>query len=249
MIEIKLSQGAKPGHGGVLPAAKNTPEIAKIRGVEPFTTVLSPPSHKAFHDATTLLQFVQRLRTLSKGKPIGFKLCIGNRNEFTDICKAMISTGIKPDFITVDGGEGGTGAAPLEFSNSVGMPLEDALVFVVDSLRSFNLKKDIRVIASGKVISAFDIVKMLSIGADLCNSARGMLFSIGCIQALKCDTNTCPTGVTSHKPEFMKGLVVEDKFQRTANFHKETMQVFNELIAAAGISDISQLNRNLIFHS
>ena len=246
MIEIKLSQGAKPGHGGVLPAAKNTPEIAKIRGVEPHTTVLSPPSHKAFDNAEGLLNFVQKLRTLSGGKPIGFKLCVGNTNEFIEICLAMIKTNIKPDFITVDGSEGGTGAAPLEFSNSVGMPLEDGLIFISDTLRGYNLKKDIQIIASGKIISAFDVIKYISLGADLCNSARGMLFSIGCIQALKCDTNKCPAGVTTHNESLIKGLVPEDKYIKTANFHKANMHIFNELIAAAGISELSQLQRSFI---
>jgi glutamate synthase domain-containing protein 2 len=247
MIEIKLSQGAKPGHGGVLPASKNTEEIAAIRGVVPHTTVLSPPSHSAFSNALSLLEFVQKLRNLSGGKPVGFKLCIGNKHEFIDICEQMISSGIKPDFITIDGAEGGTGSAPLEFSNSVGMPLEDALVFVINTLRGYDLKKDIRVISSGKIVTSFDIVKQLAIGADMCNSARSMLFAIGCIQALKCDTNECPTGITTHKKQLVQGLVVKDKAQRIANFHRETMHSFNELVAAAGITDIKKLNRNIIF--
>lgn len=246
MVEIKISQGAKPGHGGVLPASKNTPEIASIRGVTPGVEVLSPPGHSAFDTASGLIDFIKTLRENCGGKPVGFKLCIGRRDEFIDICNAMISKNILPDFITIDGGEGGTGAAPLEFSNSVGMPLEDALVFVIDTLRGYNLKKDIKVIASGKIVSAFDIIKYMSIGADLCNSARGMMMSLGCIQALECDRNTCPTGITTHKPELMAGLVVEEKYIRVANFQNETLKCFMELVAAAGITDLSNLHRGLI---
>ena len=164
----------------MLPAAKNTKEIADIRGVEPHTKVVSPAYHKAFSSPQGLLQFVQELRDLSGGKPVGFKLCIGKESEFTDICKSMTETGIKPDFITIDGGEGGTGAAPIEFSDSIGMPLEEALVFVTDTLNGFNLKKDIHVIASGKIITGFDIIRAMALGADLCNSARGMMFALGC---------------------------------------------------------------------
>src|SRR5699024_1974317 len=176
MIEIKLSQGAKPGHGGVLPADKVSEEIAEIRNVEPHRKVVSPAYHKEFSDAEGLLQFVQKLRELSNGKPIGFKLCIGEKKEFQDVCMAMVQTGIQPDFITIDGSEGGTGAAPIEFSDSIGMPLEEALVFVTDTLRGYNLKDDIKIIGSGKVITGFDIIKTLALGADLCNSARGMMF-------------------------------------------------------------------------
>lgn len=194
MIEIKISQGAKPGHGGVLPAAKNNEEIAKIRGVKPHTVVLSPPGHSAFNDAEGLLHFVKQMRELSNGKPIGFKLCIGKTGEFTEICQKMIETGIKPDFITVDGAEGGTGAAPIDFSNYVGMPWEKALIFVVDTLNGHGLKKDIKVFTATKIFTAFDIFKALCIGADVCNSARGMMLALGCIQALRCDTNKCPRG-------------------------------------------------------
>jgi glutamate synthase domain-containing protein 2 len=243
LIEIKLSQGAKPGHGGVLPAAKNTEEIARIRGVEPHTKVVSPAYHREFSDATGLLQFVRRLRELSGGKPVGFKLCIGSREEFVDICEAMRSTGIRPDFITVDGGEGGTGAAPIEFSDSVGMPLEEALVFVIDTLRGYDLKQDIRVLASGKVISGFDLLKTIALGADACNSARGMMFALGCIQALKCDTNECPTGITTHDPALTRGLVVEPKARRVANFHRATVGATLELLAAMGLDDFGQLTR------
>lgn len=246
MIEIKLSQGAKPGHGGVLPAAKNTKEIADIRGVEPHTKVVSPAYHKAFSSPQGLLQFVQELRDLSGGKPVGFKLCIGKESEFTDICKSMTETGIKPDFITIDGGEGGTGAAPIEFSDSIGMPLEEALVFVTNTLNGFNLKKDIHVIASGKIITGFDIIRAMALGADLCNSARGMMFALGCIQALKCDTNECPTGITTHNPNLTRGLVVSDKATRVANFQSQTVDAAQEILAGMGLSKFEQLNRNHI---
>lgn len=246
MIEIKLSQGAKPGHGGVLPAVKNTKEIAEIRGVEPYTKVVSPAYHKAFSDAPGLLNFVQELRELSGGKPVGFKLCIGLEQEFIDICKAMIATGIMPDFITIDGSEGGTGAAPIEFSDSIGMPLQEALVFVTDTLRGYNLKDDIRIIASGKIITSFDIIRAIALGADICNSARGMMFALGCIQALKCDTNKCPTGITTHNPNLTRGLVVKDKAERVKNFQQETIRAATELLAGMGLTEFTQLNRSHI---
>jgi len=246
MIEIKISQGAKPGHGGVLPAKKNTEEIAKIRGVEPHTEVLSPPGHSAFNNAEGLLHFVKQLRELSGGKPVGFKLCIGKKQEFRDICDQMLKTGIKPDFITVDGAEGGTGAAPIDFSNYVGMPWEQALLFVVDTLNEYDLKKDIKIITATKIFTAFDIFKALCIGADICNSARGMMLALGCIQALKCDTNKCPTGVASNDPSFMRGLVVAEKWERVKNYQGETVKEFAELFAAAGCNKLEELNRNLI---
>lgn len=243
MVELKLSQGAKPGHGGILPAAKNTPEIAAIRGVTPGTTVNSPPYHTAFHTPIEMMQFIARLRELSGGKPVGFKLCLGQKSEFLAICKAMVETGIRPDFITVDGGEGGTGAAPVEFSNSVGWPLRDGLAFVYDALVGFDLKKDIRLIASGKVATAFDIYRALAIGADGCNAARGFMLALGCIQSLECNKNICPTGVATQKPELIKGLVVADKKQRVANFHGETVKAFRELLAATGLQHSTQINR------
>ncbi|MBP9150649.1 MAG: FMN-binding glutamate synthase family protein [Flavobacteriales bacterium] len=243
MIEIKLSQGAKPGHGGMLPASKNTEEIAAIRHIKPHTDVLSPPSHSAFSNAEGLLHFVQQLRELSGGKPIGFKLCIGKEKEFTDICEAMLTTGIKPDFITVDGGEGGTGAAPIEFSDSMGMPLRDGLSFVVDKLNGYDLKKDIKIIASGKVFNGFHIARLVAIGADMVNSARAMMLATGCIQALKCNTNTCPAGVATQNEGLMKGLVVKDKSVRVANLHKATVKSFVELMSAAGVRNPSGLNR------
>ncbi|HLR25522.1 MAG TPA: FMN-binding glutamate synthase family protein [Fodinibius sp.] len=244
MIEIKLSQGAKPGHGGVLPAEKVTKEIAEIRGLEPHKKVVSPAYHKEFSDAMGLLDFVQRLRELSGGKPVGFKLCIGKKSEFQDICTAMTQSDILPDFITIDGAEGGTGAAPIEFSDSIGMPLEEALVFVTDTLRGYDLKDDIHIIGSGKIITGFDIIKTMALGADLCNSARGMMFALGCIQALKCDTNECPTGITTHDPNLTRGLVVPDKAERVANFQIETVEATLELLAGMGMKDFSELNRS-----
>ncbi len=247
MIEIKLSQGAKPGHGGILPAGKNTPEIAQIRGVKPYTDVLSPPAHTAFSTPLEFVDFIAKLRELSGGKPIGFKLCVGVRSEFIALCKAMIQTGIKPDFITVDGGEGGTGAAPVEYSNSVGFPLLEGLSFVVDTLIGFDLKKDIRVIASGKIITGVHLVRALALGADMCNSARGMMLALGCIQALECNKNNCPTGITTQDPNLMAGLVVADKEQRIAHFHRETVKSVAELLTAAGLDEVGQLDRSLIF--
>ncbi len=247
MIEIKMSQGAKPGHGGILPAAKVSDEIAKIRLVEKGKDVLSPPYHTAFSTPIEMMNFIKRLRELSGGKPIGFKLCIGRKAQFIAICKAMIKTGIMPDFITVDGGEGGTGAAPLEFSNSVGMPLRDALSFVNDTLNGFGLKRHIKIIASGKVHTGFDLVKNLSLGADMCNSARAMMLSLGCIQALECNTNNCPTGVATQKESLYKGLDVADKRVRVANFHHETVKAAVELMSAAGAKEPHELHRSFIY--
>lgn len=247
MIEIKLSQGAKPGHGGILPAKKNTPEIARIRLVAPHTDILSPPGHSAFSTPLEMMDFIKQLRVLSNRKPIGFKLCVGRKSEFLALCKAMVQTGIMPDFITVDGGEGGTGAAPLEFSNSVGMPLRDGLAFIYDSLVGFGLKRHIKIIASGKVTSGFDIVKNISLGADACNSARGMMLALGCIQALECNTNNCPTGVATQNEALMKGLDVSDKKVRVANFHHETVKSAVELMTAAGVDAPKKLNRSHIY--
>jgi glutamate synthase domain-containing protein 2 len=247
MIEIKLSQGAKPGHGGILPAKKVTDEIAKIRLVEKGKDVLSPPYHTAFKTPLELVQFIKKLRNLSGGKPIGFKLCVGRKSQFIAICKAMVKTGIMPDFITVDGGEGGTGAAPLEFSNHVGMPLRDAVAFVYDTLNGFAIKKHIRIIASGKVATGFDLIKNLSLGADMCNSARAMMLAVGCIQALECNTNNCPTGVATQNPTLYAGLDVSDKRVRVANFHHETVKSAVELMAAAGINHPSKLHRSFIY--
>lgn len=246
MIEIKLSQGAKPGHGGMLPAKKVTAEVARIRLVKEGQDVNSPPAHSSFSNPLELVSFIKELRDLSEGKPIGIKLCIGRRSEFFAICKAMIETGIYADFITIDGGEGGTGAAPPEFSNSVGMPLREGVAFAYDVLTGFGLKKHIKIIASGKISSGFDIVKNIALGADLCNSARGMMFALGCIQALECNKNTCPTGVATQDPSLMKGLVVEDKTVRVYNFHKLTVQSAVELLGAAGLRTPHQLTRAYI---
>ncbi|MFA7447075.1 MAG: FMN-binding glutamate synthase family protein [Weeksellaceae bacterium] len=246
MIELKISQGAKPGHGGILPAKKNTVEIAKIRHVKPHTEVDSPPSHSAFKNPVGLLELITHMRELSGGKPIGFKMCIGRKEEFISICEAMVKTGLKPDFISIDGGEGGTGAAPVEFSNSLGMPLLDGLAFAIDTLRGYDLKKDIKVIASGKIMSSFHIARALAIGADLCNSARGMMLAIGCIQALQCHLNTCPTGIATQDLSLMKGLDVGNKATRTYQFHKNTMKSFAELISAAGLVHHSEIDRTYI---
>ena len=247
MIEIKLSQGAKPGHGGMLPARKVTPEVARIRLVEEGKDVISPPAHKEFSTPLEMVDFIKKLRDLSGGKPIGFKLCVGNKSEFLAICKAMNEKGIYVDFITVDGGEGGTGAAPLEFSNSVGMPLREALAFVYDALNGFGIKKHIRIISSGKVATGFDLVKNLAMGADMCNSARGMMFALGCIQALECNANTCPTGVATQDPALTKGLVVSDKKVRVYNYHKSTIFSAIQLIGAAGLRHPDEIERSFIY--
>jgi len=235
LIEIKLSQGAKPGHGGILPGAKVTPEIAAIRGVEVGQDVLSPPFHTAFSTPRELLQFVDLLREVS-GKPVGFKLCVGHRSEFLGICLAMQETGILPDFVTVDGGEGGTGAAPLEFSNSIGTPLTEGVVFVHNALEGFGLRQQIRIVASGKIVTGFHLAQRIAAGADLCNAARGFMFSLGCIQALRCNSNECPVGVATQDERLQKGLVVSHKTQRVARFHAATVQAFLETLGAAGLS-------------
>ena len=247
MIEIKLSQGAKPGHGGILPSAKNTKEIAAIRGVKPGTTVESPGKHSAFSDAEGLLRFVAQLRELSGGKPVGFKLCLGIPAHFEEIVDAMISTGLKPDFITVDGSEGGTGAAPLEFANSIGMSLRDGIIFVHDTLCRHGLKEDIKIIASGKIITGFDIIKILALGADACNSARGMMLALGCIQALVCNLNKCPTGVATQNKQLAEGLNINVKYKRVANYHNQTLESVGEILSAAGLESVNHLKRHHIW--
>jgi len=242
MIEIKLSQGAKPSHGGILPAAKLTQEIADIRGVPMGHDVLSPPAHTAFDSPKGLLEFVKQLRELSHGKPVGFKLALGRRSEFLGICKAMVETKILPDFITVDGAEGGTGAAPLEYTHHVGTPLRDALIYVHNALIGIGVRDKIRLIASGKVASGFDMVEKLALGADMCNAARAMMMSIGCIQSRQCNTNACPTGVATQNKRLYKALDVDDKKVRVANFHEETTHAFMELIGAMGLDNPSDLN-------
>ena len=247
MIELKLSQGAKPGHGGILPGKKNTPEIAAIRLVEPYTTVYSPPYHSAFSTPTQLIQMLATLRQASNGKPVGFKLCVGRKHEFMAICKAMVALQTYPDFITVDGGEGGTGAAPQEFSNYVGAPMMDGLAFVHNILVGFDVRKHIKIIASGKILSGFHMVRAMALGADTCNSARAMMMALGCIQALVCNTNKCPSGVATQNKELNAGLVVSDKAQRIFNYHDDTVKTFVELLGAAGIDNPSQITRSHIY--
>jgi len=247
MIEIKLSQGAKPGKGGILPAPKVNKEVAEIRLVTPYQDVCSPPAHTSFKTPEGLLQFVKKLRELSGGKPVGFKLCLGFRHEFVAVAKAIRKTGIYPDFITVDGAEGGTGAAPLEFSNSVGTPLDEGLAFVVDTLRGFDLKRDIPVIASGKVFTSFDLLSKLAMGADLCNSARGMMLALGCIQALRCNTNQCPTGVATTDKSLWRGLHVPSKAERVANYQRETVMHFKDLLGAMGYLEAHSVKRTDVY--
>jgi glutamate synthase domain-containing protein 2 len=241
MIEIKLSQGAKPSHGGILPAAKLTPEIAKVRKVPLGKDVLSPIAHSTFSTPIGLLQFVKKLRDLSHGKPIGFKLCLGRRDEFLAICKAMLQTNILPDFITVDGAEGGTGAAPLEYADFIGTPLEAGLVFVHNALVGVNLRDKICVICSGKVTNGFDLVTNISLGADICHSARAMMLATGCLQTKQCNANTCPTGVTTQDKRLQYGLVVDEKKHRVANFHNNTIKSFLEMVGALGLDNPSDL--------
>tara|TARA_A100001015_G_C15042352_1_gene740636 strand:- start:2165 stop:3757 length:1593 start_codon:yes stop_codon:yes gene_type:complete len=241
MIEIKLSQGAKPGHGGILPARKLTAEICTIRGVPMGKDIISPPGHSAFSTPIELCEFIQHLRELSGGKPVGFKLCVGKRREFLAICKAIQETGIAPDFITVDGAEGGTGAAPLEFSNHIGSPLIESLIFVHNALVGFNIRDRIRVIASGKVTSGFGMVKRLALGADICSAARAMMLAVGCIQALKCNSNECPAGVATQNRELINGLNVLDKRTRVTNFHHSTIHSVSEILGAMGLSSASEL--------
>ncbi|WP_323011435.1 FMN-binding glutamate synthase family protein [Castellaniella sp.] len=241
MIEIKLSQGAKPGHGGVLPAPKVTPEIAAARGVPAGKDCISPSSHSAFDSPIGLMKFIAQLRELSGGKPIGFKLCIGHPWEWFAIAKAMLATGITPDFIVVDGAEGGTGAAPIEFVDHVGTPLREGLRLVHNTLVGIGLREKIRLGASGKVISAFDMAHIMALGADWCNSARAYMFAIGCIQAQACHTGRCPTGVTTQDPERQKALVVTDKSVRVANYHANTLKALGELLGAAGLQHPSDL--------
>jgi len=241
MVELKLSQGAKPGHGGVLPAAKVTPEIAAARGVTQGVDCISPARHSVFSTPIEMMQFIATMRRLSGGKPAGFKLCVGHRWEFLAICKAMLETGIYPDFIVIDGNEGGTGAAPLEFADHVGTPLREGLNFVHNALIGINVRERIKLGASGKIISAFDIARVIALGADWCNSARGFMFALGCIQSQSCHTDRCPTGVSTQDRARQRALVVADKSERVFNFHRATVESLAELVAAAGLDHPREL--------
>ena len=241
MVEIKLSQGAKPGHGGVLPGPKVTEEIAEARGVQVGEDCVSPAAHSSFSTPLELLQFVQQLRTLSEGKPVGFKLCIGHPWEWFGIVKAMLESKILPDFIVVDGAEGGTGAAPLEFSDHMGMPMQEGLRLVHNTLVGAGLRQHIRLGASGKIVSAFDMARTLALGADWCNSARGFMFALGCIQAQTCHTGHCPTGVTTQDPKRQMALVVPSKAQRVQQFHAHTLEALQELMQASGLHAPSEI--------
>ncbi len=240
MIELKMSQGAKPGHGGMLPAAKITPEIAEARGVPMGVDCISPAAHPEFSTPIEMMEFIGRLRELADGKPVGFKLCIGHRREFMCMVKAMLETGIVPDFIVVDGKEGGTGAAPLEFANHMGMPLVEGLTFVHNTLRGAGLRSRIKIGASGKLVTSFTILKALALGADWANSARGFMFSIGCIQAQACHTNHCPVGVATQDPLRSRALNVADKSERVARFHANMLHALAEMTGAAGLSHPSE---------
>lgn len=246
MIELKISQGAKPGGGGILPAAKVTQDIAEARGVAIGRDVLSPARHSTFSTPLELLAFMDKLRELSGGKPVGFKLCVGKPHEFMAVVKAMLESGQRPDFITIDGKEGGTGAAPLELTNRVGLPLREGLIFAHNALVGAGLRDKIRLIAAGKIINGYDMLRTLAMGADVCNSARGMMFALGCIQARRCHANTCPTGVATQDPWRVNGLVVEDKEQRVYRYHKATIKHFLKLMTACGVSETDQLTPELL---
>lgn len=248
MIELKLSQGAKPGHGGVLPGPKVTPEIAQARGVPTGVDCVSPAAHSAFGTPIELLRFIERLRGLSGGKPTGFKLCIGHPWEWFAIAKAMLETGITPDFIVVDGAEGGTGAAPLEFTDHVGAPLQEGLLLVHNTLVGLNLREQVKLGCAGKVVSAFDIARMMALGADWCNSARGFMFALGCIQAQACHTGHCPTGVTTQDPKRQQALVVPDKAERVYRYHQHTLRALQELVQAAGLRHPGEISAAHIVH-
>lgn len=248
MIEIKLSQGAKPGHGGVLPGTKVTPEIAEARGIPVGLTCASPPAHTAFSTPKDLMEFVARLRELSGGKPVGMKLCVGNRWEVLAICKAILVTGIRPDFIVVDGAEGGTGAAPAEFMDHIGAPLRQGLVLVRNALEGCGLKEEVRIAVSGKQISAFAMAASLSLGADWINTARGFMFSLGCIQSLNCHNNRCPTGIATTDKSRQRGLVIADKAERVSHFHRNSVRALMEVIGAAGCTHPDELTPRHIMH-
>ncbi|MGY0407636.1 MAG: glutamate synthase-related protein, partial [Polaribacter sp.] len=234
-------------HGGILPAIKNTEEIAKIRTVEPFTEVDSPPSHSAFSNFDEMITFIQKLRDLSEGKPIGIKFCVGNNEEIENMIKTFALSNNYPDFISVDGGEGGTGAAPMEFTNFIGTPLLEGLVFTNKLLEKYKLKSQIKIIASGKAIDAFDIVKFLALGADTVGMARSFMLSLGCIQARECNLDTCPVGVATQDESLVKALVVEKKNVRVKNYHDKTMEAVKGVVGAMGKESISDLNPTDVF--
>ena len=241
MIEVKLSQGAKPGHGGVLPGAKVTQEVADTRGVAPGVDCVSPAKHSAFSTPVGLLEFVAKLRDLSGGKPTGFKLAIGHPWEWFGIAKAMQETGLLPDFIVVDGAEGGTGAAPSEFIDHVGVPMHEALMLVHNTLVGLDLRDRIRIGAAGRIVSAFDMAKTMAMGADWCNAGRGFMFALGCIQSLSCHTDRCPTGVATQDPHRFRQLDVADKATRVHNFHQNTVHALRDLLCAAGLTHPREL--------
>ena len=241
MIEIKVSQGAKPGHGGILPAAKVTAEIAAARLVPEGKDVFSPTYHKAFSTPLEMCAFIAQLRELSGGKPVGFKICIGDPREFAGIVKAMMKSGIYADFIVVDGGEGGTGAAPLEFSDSLGTPLAEGLLAVQNALVGAGIRDKFKIGASGKMVTASAMARSMAMGADWCNSARAFMFAVGCIQSQRCHTNQCPVGVTTQDPKLQRALNVPDKAQRVHNYHKNTVHALAEMIAAMGLDHTSEL--------
>lgn len=247
MVEIKLSQGAKPGHGGILPAKKNTKEIAAIRAIEPFTRVDSPPGHDAFSSFEEMIEFIQQVRELSGGKPVGIKFCVGDNEEIEAMIKAFADANNYPDFIAVDGGEGGTGSAPLEFSNYIGTPLLEGLSFVNKTLKKYGLKGQIKIIASGKAIDAFDIIKYLALGADAIGMARSFMLSLGCIQARECNMDTCPVGVATQEKDLVKALVVEYKNVRVRNYHNKTIKAVKEMTAAMGKESITEIESKHIF--
>ena len=240
MVELKLSQGAKPGHGGVLPGPKVSREISQTRGVAMGEDCVSPPCHSAFSTPIEMMRFIGEMRRLAGGKPTGFKLCIGHEWEFLAICKAMLETGIYPDFIVVDGKEGGTGAAPLEFIDHIGRPMREGLSFVHNALVGIGARDRVKIGAAGKIISGFDIARAMALGADWCNAARGFMFALGCIQSQSCHTDRCPTGVATQDPLRQKALDVPTKTQRVANFHRATLHALAELTAAAGLEHPKQ---------
>jgi glutamate synthase domain-containing protein 2 len=248
MIELKLSQGAKPAHGGLLPAAKVNDEIASAREVTAGEDCQSPAAHSSFSSPSGLLDFIERLRQLSGGKPVGFKLCVGSRKEFLGICKAMLDSGIRPDFITIDGAEGGTGAAPAEFSDRLGLFINEALFFVHNALTGCGLRNEIKLIASGKVALGFDMVVKHALGADLCHAARPYMFAVGCIQSRRCHTNTCPTGVATQDSRRAQAIDVQDKAQRVRRYHQASIRAFFDLTGAMGFSRSQQLTADCIMH-